>query len=215
MQKTKSLQNIERQMGELDPASFRYRVLDAARGFKSSWIDLGQLLYSVSKDKKYKDWGFLTFEAYCEKEVGIKQATAVKMLKSYYFLESEEPAFLKEASSEERTPAQIPGFESVNALRLAKESERLTPKQYEDLREDVMDGKKEEGELKKKIRYVLKSTGPNRSAEDEASERKTATVKRLLSNLNGAKTQINELDFPPKVLKQIDVLIELLTDYLK
>ncbi len=202
-------------MGELDPQSFRYSVLEAARGFKSSWIDLGQLLYSVSKDKKYKDWGFLTFEAYCEKEVGIKQQTAMKMLKSYYFLEKEEPAFLKEAASEERTPTQIPGFESVNALRIAKESERLTPKQYEDLREDVMDGKKEEGELKKKIRYVLKSTGPNRTAEDDAAERKTATVKRLLSNLNGAKTQINALDFPPKVLKQIDVLIELLTDYLK
>ena len=76
-------------MGELDPQSFRYSVLEAARGFKSSWIDLGQLLYSVSKDKKYKDWGFLTFEAYCEKEVGIKQATAMKMLKSYYFLEKE------------------------------------------------------------------------------------------------------------------------------
>lgn len=215
MQKTKALQNIERQMGELDPASFRYRVLDAARGFKSSWIELGQLLYSVSKDKKYRDWDYLTFEAYCEKEVGIKQATAVKMLKSYYFLEREEPAFLKEASSEGRPPAKIPGFESVNALRAAKESERLTPRQYEDLRQDVLESPKEEGEIKKKIRYVLKSTGPNRSAKDEAAEKKTAAVKRLLSNLQGVKTQINELDFPPKVLKQIDALIDLLSDYLK
>src|SRR5258707_896036 len=114
MQKTKSIQEIEERMQSLAPESVRYKVLDSARSFKSSWIALGQYLFTVYKDKLYKDWGYLTFEAYCGKEIGVRQATAVKLLKSYSFLEKEEPAFLRREALEERKPSQIPSYESVN-----------------------------------------------------------------------------------------------------
>ena len=84
-------------MLNLEPGSFRYKVLDAARGFKSSWMELGQYLFTVYRDKLFKEWWYLTFEAYTAKEIGIKQPTAMKLLRSYSFLEKEEPVFLKKS----------------------------------------------------------------------------------------------------------------------
>lgn len=213
--KTKSLENIEARMQNLDPASYRYRVLECARDFKSSWIALGQFLFTVYKDKLFKDWQYLTFEAYCAKEVGIRQATAVKVLKSYSFLEREEPSFLKAQSLEERKPSQIPGYESVNALRLAKESDKLSAREYADLREDVLDEAKEDAEVKKKVRYILKSKSRPREENDDPAQARRAAFQKLLSQLNGAKQSLAAFDVPAKITKNLDLLIESLSDYQK
>ena len=218
MPKTKSLHAIEERMENLDPGSFRYQVLDAAKRFKSSWIELGQHLFSVYKDKLFKEWGYLTFEAYCAKEIGVRQNTALKLLKSYSFLEKEEPTFLKREALDDRQPSRIPGYESVNALRLAKQSERISEKEYQGLREEVFDEGREEAEVKKKIRYVLKSHPPAGRAGAPArpeEDRKTVVVKRLISSLKTARDEMTSLDFPNKMTKQIDALIQQLLDFEK
>ena len=212
IQKSKSIHNLEERMEKLDPESFRYKVLDAAKSFKSSWIEMGQYLFTIYKDKMYKDWGYLTFEAYCAKEIGIRQVTALKMLKSYSFLEHEEPNYLKQESFEEKKPHQIPSFESVNALRLAKASDRIPQKDYETLREDVLDNAKEDGEVKKKIRYILKSNAPKNTGE-EKEDRKVVLVKKLVNNLENTRNELSQLELPNKVLKKIDELLEILADF--
>ncbi|MCG3177100.1 MAG: hypothetical protein MOGMAGMI_02066 [Candidatus Omnitrophica bacterium] len=210
--KSKAIQNIEERMERLDPASFRYRTLEAARAFKTSWIELGQFLYTVYKDKLYREWQYLTFEAYCAKEVGIKQPTALKLLKSYQFLEHEEPEFLREENISERKPDRIPSFESVNALRLLKNRPEVSAKQYEDVRDDVLEEAKEDGEVKKKIRYILK-TSSRKSPEEEKQDKKEQALKRLLAGLQTAKTEFDLYEYPAKVRKKIDELIEVLEDY--
>ena len=214
IQKTKAIHQIEERMGDLNPESLRYKVLDCARKFKSSWMELGQYLFSVYKDKLFKDWGYLTFESYCSKEIGIRQATAMKLLKSYSFLEHEEPAFLKRQSITDRKPSQIPSYESVNALRLAKQSDRLSEDDYKTLREEVLDHVKEDAEIKKKIRTILKSNTPSPSA-GEKETRKEAIVKKFLSQLRTARHEMGLLSFPAKIIKQIDGLVEMLEDYQK
>ena len=197
-------------MLDIDPKSFRYRTLDAAKSFKSSWIELGQYLFMIYRDKLFRDWGYLTFEAYCAKEVGIRQTTAVKLLKSYSFLEREEPAFLKESVLNERTPERIPSYEAVNSLRLAKE--RVPEDDYADLKEEVLDKVREEGEVKKKLRYLLKNNKPKPDAKD-AEDRKTALVRRLLTGLKKARNDMAELSFPDKALKKADELIDILSGF--
>ena len=78
--------------------ALRNKTLDAAKRHKASWIELGQYLYAIYKDKYYKDWGYLTFEAYCGKEINVKLSTASKLLKSYDFLEKEEPLHRSESA---------------------------------------------------------------------------------------------------------------------
>lgn len=209
--KSKSLYNIEQRMEELEPESLRYKVLDTARKFKTSWMELGQYLATVYGDKLFKEWGYLTFEAYCSKEIGIRQATAVKLLKSYSFLEREEPAFLKKQLSGEKKPAEIPSFESVNALRLAKSSERIPERDYNEIREEVLDNGKEEAEVKKKIRYILNSH-PRSQAPEEKEKRRDAALRKILSSLRVTKSELQELSFPAKVLKQIDDLVDALSE---
>ncbi|MGH7197266.1 MAG: hypothetical protein ACREH5_00780 [Candidatus Omnitrophota bacterium] len=209
--KSKSLQHIEERMGSLDPASFRYKALDCAKQFKSSWMELGRCLYSIYKDKLFKGWGYLTFEAYCSKEIGIRQPTAMKLLKSYYFLEREEPAYLKRQSADGNEPSKIPGYEAVNALRLAKTNERIPESDYRELREQVLEKAREDQEVKKKIRYILKAN-PRKLSPEEEEDEKSAAVARLLAGFRSAKSQLQELSFPAKVLKKIDEVIDLLED---
>ena len=193
-------------MESTDPGSFRYKTLEAAKNFKSSWLELGQTLFTVYKDKLFKDWGYLTFEAYCSKEIGIRQATAIKLLRSYSFLEHDEASFLRRQAMGEKKPSQIPSLESVNALRLAKSKEGISEEDYEALREDVLDHAREDGEVKKKIRYLLK-TG-SRIVEENKEERKSFFVKKLITQLQSAMSQMRDMSFPHKVLKQVEGLIE-------
>ena len=214
LQKSRSIESIENRMEGLQPGSFRYKALESAKNFKSSWMELGQYLCTVYKDKLYKEWGYLTFEAYCAKEIGIRQPTAVKLLKSYAFLEKEEPSYLKQSLSEERRPTQVPSYESVNALRLAKESERVPEAEYRAIRSDVLNSAKEEDEVKKKIRYVLKAN-PKPLSPEEKEDKKDAVLRRTINTLRNSKAELSEFSFPAKILKQIDDVIALLSEYQK
>ena len=99
MNSTRTLDRIDSQMQGVEEGSVRHLALRSAKNFKTSWVELGRALYTVWKDKCYKAWGYITFDAYTAKEIGIKKQTAMKLLKSYYFLEKEEPAVLNEEQS--------------------------------------------------------------------------------------------------------------------
>ena len=53
--------------------AIRERVLQFSREFKTSWIKLGQSLYTVWEDKLFHAWGHEKFEHYCKNEVGLKK----------------------------------------------------------------------------------------------------------------------------------------------
>ena len=208
MNKSKSVEKIESRMEGLSPESLRYKVLDSAKQFKSSWIDLGQYLFVVYKDKLFKDWGYSTFEIYTAKEIGIKQQTAVKLLKSYSFLEKEEPEYLQ--NREEEKASEVPSFESVNALRLAKQSDRISEKDYEKIREEVLEKGQEPEEVRKKIKYFLK---PAAEKDVTPEEKKYQAAKKMVVYLEAALGEFTNLSFPDKVTKKIEELLDLLDGY--
>jgi len=205
--KTRSLERIEKKMAGIDEDSIRYRVLKSAKNFKSSWMDLGQSLYQVWKDKPYKDWGYLTFEAYTSKEIGIRKATAIKLLKSYYFLEQEEPSYIQKGADDSSGPAILPSYESVNLLRLAKNKKSLDTGDYTRLKRNILDMGKDASVARKEL------TGMMRQREElepeEAREKKRLTViKRLISSLKTLKTDISiSKTLSHKLVTDIDDLI--------
>ena len=111
----------------LEQDELREKVVEVARRHKASWIELGQYLYTIQKNKMYKYWGFLEFDGYCMKELGIRPLTALKMVRSYQFLEREEPKVIESRSGEDNL-RKIPSFEAVNILRLARKNKLLTAK---------------------------------------------------------------------------------------
>lgn len=185
----KSITEIEHKMEHLDESSLRYQVLKSAKDFKTSWIQLGQALYTVWKDRLYKDWGYNKFDAYTAKEIGIRKQTAVKLLKSYYFLEKEEPAYLQENYIQSTVAAKVPSFESINVLRLAKNKKMLDEREYNNFKKDIFEKGKDAQEVKKDLTVLIKQR--EELEPDEARQkRKIATVKRFLGILKALKTEI-------------------------
>ncbi len=192
----------------------RDKTLDVARRHKASWIELGQYLFSISKNKLFKEWGYLSFEAYCVKELKIREATASKLLKSYMFLEKEEPRMVRPEYVAEEEPKKIPDYESVNLLRLAKQNQHIPVQEFAELRHDVLDEAKDFRDVRAKVKTIVQEHKAKDTSESKEVKR-NSVIKRLIGFLNGARTQLESENLVPDyVIKQIETLASRLEDQL-
>lgn len=206
--KTKSLENLEEKMANIGQDSIRYMVLKNAKDFKTSWIELGRALYSVWKDKLYREWGYAEFDTYSAKEIGIRKQTAVKLLKSYYFLEKEEPRLLEKDYALPQEAAQIPSFEAVDVLRLAKSKKNLDQENYQILKKEVFEQGKDARDLKKNLAVIIRERQEFEPEEAEKQKR-LAVVRRLLGTLKSLKKEVEVLKLlPASFIKETAGLIE-------
>lgn len=197
---------------DLNMDSVRDHTLQCAKNFKTSWVDLGRALYTVWKDKLYKTWNYSTFDAYTQKEINIRKLTALKLLRSYFFLEKEEPQYLKEEFNESAGPASIPSYESIDILRRAKGRKELDSQDYHNLRNKVFEKGKDSKEIRKDLTALIKQR-EELSPEEAFQKRQDSNRKRLLSLLKSLKTELEvSKSFPHAVLKDIDSLIKKVED---
>ncbi|HOW36056.1 MAG TPA: hypothetical protein PL155_06560 [Candidatus Omnitrophota bacterium] len=205
---SKSLQNLEQKMGDIDKGSLRYHILESAKSFKTSWVELGRALYSVWKDKQYKEWGYQQFDAYTAKEVGIRKQTALKLLRSYYFLEKEEPDYLKQDYVESTDAATVPSYEAIDVLRLAKNKKDLDPSDYNNLKKNVFSKGKDAREVKKDLTALIRQR-EELAPEEAWAKRKESNIKRLLSLLKSMKEEMSSTKMlSPALLKEVSSLID-------
>lgn len=193
----------------------RAKAAEAVRRHKASWIELGQYLYTIQKNRMFRYWGYLAFDAYCAKELGIKPMTAFKMVRSYMYLEREEPKVIESHSAGDKNPRAIPSFESVNVLRLAKRNKLLTPKDMEHIREEVLEAGKEPKEIRAHLKRMLSEREVKGSAEVRKMRRNTA-IKRLMTILANTKKEFESNRFLPDfLLNQIADLEKKLEDQIE
>lgn len=193
----------------------RVETVEIAKKHKASWIQLGQHLFSIYKNKLYKEWGYQAFETYCQKELSIREATASKLIKSYSFLEKEEPRIVKPDYTDGETPKKIPDYEAVNVLRLAKQNKNIPTNEFAELRNDVLNEGKEVKEVRAQVKKILETHAPKDGPEMKEQKR-GSILRRLIGFLNSAKTQLEEEDLAPDyLLKQIDALTQKLEDQLE
>ena len=148
--KSSSERHIETIMERLEPGSDRYEVLDKAKRFKSSWVELGEKLLEVSSKGRFRDWGYKDFEEYCVQEIRIKRGTAEKLTMAYRFMEKEEPQLL--STREELKP--LPDYRSIDLLRKAKEEKGFSEEEYGDLRKSVVEEERSHPTVLKKYKEV-------------------------------------------------------------
>jgi hypothetical protein len=206
--KPKSIQNIEEKMVSLDAGSLRYHILESAKNFKTSWIELGRSLYTVWKDKLYKDWGFGTFDIYTAKEIGIKKPTAMKLLRSYYFLEKEEPAYLKNDYTEKADTAKLPSYEAVDLLRKAKDKKALDQEDYSKLKKEIFEDGKDLQMVKRDLTSLIRQR-EELDPEEAYKRRRVATLRRFIGSLKALKqeAEISKL-LPMSLIKETQELIK-------
>ena len=208
--KTKAIKNIEQKMEETTPDSLRYRVLNSAKDFKTSWIELGQILHTVWKNKLYKDWGYSEFDTFTIKEIGIQKQTAFKLLRSYSFLENSEPRYLKKDYVEGADAAQVPTYEAVNVLRRASNNKNIDERDYSKIKKYVLEDGKDARAVQKDLTNIIKSN-QELDPEEAYQKKKTARLRRLLSLLRSIKAEIQSSnDLPAKISDQADKLIEMI-----
>lgn len=206
--RTKSLDNIEQKMQEAAPDSFRQHVLKSARDFKTSWIELGRALYTVWKDKLYKEWDYSTIDTYAAKEIGIRKQTAMKLLRSYCFLEKEEPQYLKSDYANSQDAALVPGYESVDLLRQAKNKKDLDSQDYAGLKKAIFEKGKDAREVKKDLTALIRQR--KELDPEEAHEAKRLLVlKRFLGSLKAITRELETAKLGSSALiKEADNLIK-------
>jgi len=211
--RSRSTQMLEERMQGLDQSSLRYHALESAKNFKTSWVELGRVLYTVYKDKLYKEWGFGNFDIYASREIGIRKQTALKLLRSYFFLEKEEPTYLKAGYAESQDAASVPGFESIDLLRLAK-NKKLDQDDYHQLREQVFTKGKDARQLKRDLTSIIRQR-EELDPEEARQKKKAAIVRRFLGTLKSLKQelQISKM-LPVPLLREAESLIKKLEEQL-
>lgn len=132
---------------EVPVGTLRHTVLNAARRFKSTWVELGKLLVQVNDGALYEQWGFESFEAYCLKELHIRKQTAQKLIRGFSFLNKHEPKAMEREDLAETAPA----FEVVEVLAGADERGQLSAAEYKSVRDSIWSPQKPIAELRREL----------------------------------------------------------------
>ncbi len=205
--KSKTIENLEDKIRDFADDPLRREVLESAKLFKSSWIELGRCLYTVYKDKKYKEWGFGEFEHYTAKEIGIRKETSLKLLRSYFFLEKEEPDYLRSQYRKDASAGNLPTYETVDVLRQAKSKKFLGEEEYKHLKSQIFEKGKDAREVKKDLTAMIRSRKELEPEEDWARKRETA-LKRMLSVLKSLKNEAkNSKLISAQIIREAESLI--------
>ncbi len=206
--KTSALENIEQKLENMHEETLRKHLLQCAKNFKTSWIELARALHVAWKDKAYREWGFTTFEGYTSKEIGIKKQTALKLLRSYMFLENQETWYLQNKDAAATAEEKIPDYQAVDVLRQAKENKRLGERDYARLKKAVFDDGKDYREVKKDLTALIRER-EEVDPEEAKKESRIRVLRRFVSNLKSAKTEMETLKLvPQKLIEQAQDVID-------
>jgi hypothetical protein len=195
--------HIQTIMEQLEPGSDRYEVLDKAKRFKSSWVELGEKLLQVSSKGRFREWGYQSFEEYCVQEIRIKRGTAEKLTMAYRFMEKEEPQLL--SAREELKP--LPDYRSIDLLRKAKEEKGFSEAEYDGLRKSVVEEERSHPTVLKKYKEVA-------ALREEVNP--VAPLKASISAARRLDASLRGLSDPPALyLQQVGEMILHLEDELQ
>lgn len=211
----KSIEISDEERGHVIDNTMREQILQYAKDFKTSWVGLGQSLYAVWQDKLYHAWGYEKFEHYTEKEVGLKKELCLKLLKTYLFLEQEEPAYFSKEFSETRQAPNVPGYDAINVLRLAKQKKELLREDYLKLKKSIFEKGKDAGSVRKDLMALMKERKPV-NPEEERDKRNEAAIRKLLDSLKSFQKDMQTLKLlPDHIVKEANGLMVKLESQLR
>jgi hypothetical protein len=155
----------------------------------------------------YKEWGYGTFDIYTSKEIGIKKQTALKLLRSYYFLEKEEPQYLSKQFLDEAEAAKVPSYESVDVLRQAKNKKILDDEDYTRIKKEIFEDGVDFAKARKDLTALIRERKELDPQEAQEAKR-ISTLRKLLGTLKAVKKEAEILKLlPATLLKQTSELI--------
>ncbi len=205
-------QPVSNKKADLNAEALRMELAEYAKDFKISWVHLGQGLYSVYRDKLFHAWGYEKFEDYVIRELGLKKPLALKLVKTYFFVEQEEPAYLKKEFSEAREASVVPNYDSLDVLRLARRRNELTKDDYSKLRKDIFEKGKDSSVVKKDLTAMIRER-KKVDPDEEREKRHQASVKRFLGALKNFKNDMENLKLiDVGIIEEAEILLKKLEE---
>jgi hypothetical protein len=181
----------------LEPGSKRYEVLSCAIEFKRSWIHLAHHLADVRRQGDFKEWGYRTFEAYAQHELYIRRDTALKLVRSFDFLNAHERPLLRSVEGE-GDGAPLPNFGALEILAEARENPNLTERDYKEIRDVVF----REDPAPSAVRKLVKERAPEpvKAKGDNPIDR----LRRCLSLAERLYGMLLEEEVPDTICSQVE-----------
>ena len=194
----------------LNSQEIRALVQESTKEFKTAWLKLSQALYTVKRDKLYEYWGYENFDRYLESEVGIRKAMGNRLVKTYAFVEQQEPQCLHANFGDDRDAVSVPEFEAVNVLRMARENKDLTKQDYQGIRKDVMEKGKNAVLVRKDLTALIKER-KQVDPDEEREKRNAAALKRFVNAVRAFHKDASVLKLLPAriVTKAAELLVDL------
>ena len=143
----------------------RLELVQRARRFKRSWVEMAEGLLYVRQQRSYKRWGFEDFYDYCAQELQLRTATVDKLTGSYSTIRDHAPEVLRR----DGVARSIPSVDAVDyfarALEPANDGESETdpdPEVISQLRHAVFEDNKPVQSLRRQFNLCFI---PNRKAQ--------------------------------------------------
>jgi len=133
---------------------------------------------------------------------------ALKLVKTYFFVEQDEPVYLKKEFSETRETANIPSYEGLDVLRLARTRKELTREDYTKLRKDIFEKGKEASIVRKDLTAIIKER-KKIDPEQAREARHEQSVRRLVAALRSFKKDMETLKLvEPGIIEEAEGLLK-------
>jgi hypothetical protein len=186
--RTKTIAQIEERLAQIEPGSQRADVLEAARAFKSNWVELGQKLAEVLDRKLYEKWGYESFDRYISAELMLKRDTAYKLVRSFSFVRAQKPDLLEPDKRQ-----SLPSISVVDFISKKQEADEAPPDQIQSFAEQAFEHNWSPRMVSAKWRDLV--SDERREVQDEdKSLRAVRRARELAERLQKALIEIPGLD---------------------
>ncbi|MCA1796955.1 MAG: hypothetical protein ABR516_01770 [Desulfuromonadaceae bacterium] len=184
---TKAEEFIDNLLKQVEPGSTRYTILHSAKQFKSSWVELGQLLSEVRHAQLYQEWGYTDFADYCAREIRIRRQTADKLTHAYHYLKEHNPTTL----SDPQNPVPMPDYRSLNLLEQINSEALMEEEELQSLQHQVFSGTLAHPKLARTVRDLKREQAPSEIKEYTDIKNALSAAKRFQSSLEHLPEEIS------------------------
>ncbi len=178
----------------------RVLVLERAKRFKRTWIELAEVLVRAREGEAFTRWGFRSFDDYCMRELHLKRGTVDKLCASYGFLRANAPRFLSDEPDDVVRP--VPSWQAVDFVARAEERGAVPAETLDEMKRAVFDEGAPAPALARKYREVAFPID-----DDERRERTRGQVvatARRLADLVGEE----DAGVPEALARRVEALMD-------
>jgi hypothetical protein len=161
--------------------ALRLEVVQRARRFKRSWVEMAEALVHVQDSRAFERWGYSDLHEYCAKELRIRSQTVEKLTGSYSALRAHAPEVL----ARDGVARTIPTIDAVDYFARALErrggADEIEPSSelVDDLHKAVFDEALPVETIKRKFDPLFHPHKPVTPSDLDILERTRATGRRL------------------------------------